>query len=121
MDYLWHEQPLILGALGLAAGAIAGAALPPTEEEDRAFGELRDRAMDRAKAAGADRAREARERAGEAAERARDRIRGDGNGASASSGEPMTQSPERNRDARLEPDAQESSRPGSSPGTGLGY
>jgi hypothetical protein len=121
MDYLWHEQPLILGAIGLAAGVIAGAALPPTEEEDRAFGALRDRTLDKAKAAGADTAREAREKVGDAAERATEKLRGDngGGGSSAASG---SASPDRNRDARFEPDtAQQSPTSTSSPGTGLGY
>src|SRR5690606_29345513 len=65
---LLEEQPLLLGALGLVAGVIAGAALPPTEHEDRAFGKTRDGALERAKQASAEEAREARERAEEAAE-----------------------------------------------------
>ena len=38
-----HEQPLVLGALGLAAGAAIGAALPATEKEDEWLGDSRDR------------------------------------------------------------------------------
>src|SRR5690606_10967156 len=64
---LLEEQPLLLGAIGLAAGVIAGAALPPTEQEDRAFGRARDRALERAKRVGAAGARRARERGEEAA------------------------------------------------------
>jgi ElaB/YqjD/DUF883 family membrane-anchored ribosome-binding protein len=45
MDRLLHEQPLILGALGLAAGAIIGALLPSTEHEDRLLGEARRKAV----------------------------------------------------------------------------
>lgn len=45
MDRLAHEQPLILGALGLAAGAIIGALLPTTEAEDRFIGDVRDKAV----------------------------------------------------------------------------
>jgi ElaB/YqjD/DUF883 family membrane-anchored ribosome-binding protein len=44
MDRLLHEQPLMLGAIGLAAGAIIGALLPTTEHEDRWLGDARDRA-----------------------------------------------------------------------------
>jgi hypothetical protein len=122
MDYLWHEQPLILGAIGLAAGVIAGAALPPTEEEDKAFGALRDRTLDRAKATGADTARQARERVEDAAERATEKLRGDSDSATSSgSGGSMSQSPEeRNRDTRVEPNAPQGSST-SSPGTGIGY
>src|SRR5262245_1945231 len=40
-DRLLHDQPLMLGALGLAAGAIIGALLPATEHEDRLLGEMR--------------------------------------------------------------------------------
>ena len=35
-----HEQPLVLGALGLAAGAAIGAALPTTDKEDEWLGRL---------------------------------------------------------------------------------
>ena len=39
---LLEEQPLILGALGIALGAAFGAALPRTEQEDRVLGGARD-------------------------------------------------------------------------------
>ena len=45
VDRLLQEQPLVLGALGLAAGAIIGALLPTTEQEDRLLGEPRDRTV----------------------------------------------------------------------------
>jgi len=45
VDRLLHEQPLMLGALGLAAGAIIGALLPSSEHEDRYLGEMRDKAV----------------------------------------------------------------------------
>ena len=65
---LLDEQPLLLGAIGLAAGVIAGAALPPTEQEDRAFGAARDRALDRAKELNDDGVRRVRECVEEPAE-----------------------------------------------------
>ena len=45
VDRLLHEQPLMLGALGLAAGAIIGALLPTTEHEDRLLGDMRNKAV----------------------------------------------------------------------------
>jgi hypothetical protein len=42
---LFEEQPLIVGALGVALGAAIGAALPRTEQEDRLLGEIRDNAV----------------------------------------------------------------------------
>lgn len=45
MDRLLEEQPLMLGALGLAAGALIGALLPISEHENRLFGEVRDKAV----------------------------------------------------------------------------
>lgn len=48
-----EEQPLVLGALGLAVGAVIGAMLPSTEPEDRLIGEMRDKTLAKAKEAGA--------------------------------------------------------------------
>jgi hypothetical protein len=45
MNRLLHEQPLMLGALGLAAGAIVGALLPTTEHENRMLGDMRNKAV----------------------------------------------------------------------------
>jgi hypothetical protein len=45
VDRLLHEQPLLLGALGLAAGALMGALLPTTEQEDRFLGDARDKTL----------------------------------------------------------------------------
>lgn len=39
------DEPLVLGAVGLAAGAALGVALPATEAEDKMFGGARDRLM----------------------------------------------------------------------------
>lgn len=48
IDRLLHEQPLLLGALGVAAGAIIGALLPATESENRLLGDVRDKAVEKA-------------------------------------------------------------------------
>jgi hypothetical protein len=47
------EQPLVVGAIALAAGAVLGAALPTTQYENRTVGPVRDRTLDKARAAGA--------------------------------------------------------------------
>ncbi len=53
LSTLFDEQPLILGAIGLAVGAAIGAALPMTETEDSLMGSaahrLRDTATDAAR------------------------------------------------------------------------
>ena len=46
------ERPILLAGLGLAVGALIGAAIPPTRTEDRLMGEARDKAVDRAKEKG---------------------------------------------------------------------
>lgn len=51
-ETLVQEQPLALGALALAAGALIGAALPMTEYENRWVGPVHDRTMARAKEVG---------------------------------------------------------------------
>jgi ElaB/YqjD/DUF883 family membrane-anchored ribosome-binding protein len=49
---LVEEQPIILGAVAVAVGAIIGAAIPETEYENRTVGQVRDRAMEKAKQMG---------------------------------------------------------------------
>lgn len=48
-DTLLNEQPLVLGAIGVAVGAALAAALPPTPQEDRLMGRASDRLTERAK------------------------------------------------------------------------
>ncbi|GAC1037170.1 DUF3618 domain-containing protein [Pseudomonas sp. No.117] len=71
-DTLLREQPLVVGALGIALGALLGAALPRTQTEDRALGKHSDKLTAKAKqvassgyeqvkAAGQDVAKEARQ------------------------------------------------------------
>ena len=43
-----HDQPLVLGALGLALGAILGGALPRSQYEDRTVGKYGDRLREQA-------------------------------------------------------------------------
>jgi hypothetical protein len=58
------EQPLVLGAIGLAIGAALGAALPATETEDELMGETRDKALRRATKLGREQVEKARDVAG---------------------------------------------------------
>ena len=63
LDTMMREQPLALGALGLAIGALAAALTPRTRYEDRVVGPMRDEVADKA-AGEADRvARQAAEQA----------------------------------------------------------
>jgi hypothetical protein len=48
-----RDQPLLLGALGISAGALLAALLPPTRTEDELVGDWSDRMRERAQRAGA--------------------------------------------------------------------
>lgn len=48
-DTMLHEQPLLLGALGIAIGAALGASLPATRREDKLLGAKRDELVQQAK------------------------------------------------------------------------
>lgn len=65
VGWLVREQPLVLGAIGVALGAALGALLPSTETENRLMGETRDATLDR----GREMAREGYEQAKESAGR----------------------------------------------------
>ena len=47
-----EERPLLFGGLAVAIGALLGALIPSTDYEDQVVGELRDRAVERAKQLG---------------------------------------------------------------------
>ena len=74
LGWLVREQPLVLGAVGLAVGAAVGALLPGTEAEDRLMGETRDDLAERARATAEEGYQRARETAGEHLEGAKDRL-----------------------------------------------
>ena len=52
-NVMLEEQPLLLGFLGVAVGAAIGFMLPHTEQEDQLVGEVRDKAIAKAKDFGA--------------------------------------------------------------------
>lgn len=78
---LVQEQPLALGALALAAGAMLGAALPMTEYENKWVGPVHDRTVARAKEVGQREYENLREAVASSLER-----RSNGKGASSSDG-----------------------------------
>jgi ElaB/YqjD/DUF883 family membrane-anchored ribosome-binding protein len=47
-----EEQPILMGGIAVAVGALIGALIPTTGYEDRTVGQIRDRAMERAKEVG---------------------------------------------------------------------
>jgi ElaB/YqjD/DUF883 family membrane-anchored ribosome-binding protein len=71
---LLSEQPLLLGALGIAVGAAIGAALPSTEQEDRLFGSTRDKALSEVKQRGAESYEQVRDKATTLGEEAKQSI-----------------------------------------------
>lgn len=87
---LMEEQPLIAGIAALAIGALAGAMLPATRREDELLGETRDRALERAKAVGAQQYGKARETVKHAASEVRHSMH-EQQGAQGMQGAPETQ------------------------------
>lgn len=49
VNHMIEEQPLMIGALGLAVGAVLGAMLPSTRREDEMMGQTRDELFNKAK------------------------------------------------------------------------
>ena len=47
-----EERPFLFGGLAVAIGALLGAIIPSTEYEDKVVGQVRDRAVERAKQMG---------------------------------------------------------------------
>jgi ElaB/YqjD/DUF883 family membrane-anchored ribosome-binding protein len=71
---LLTEQPLLLGALGIAVGAAIGAALPATEQEDRLFGSARDKALSEIKQRGTETYEQVRDKVDAVGEEAKQSI-----------------------------------------------
>lgn len=73
-NHLLEEQPLILGALGIALGAAIGAALPTTEQENRVLGPARDRALSNIQEQGAQAYEKVKDTAAQAGEQAKQSV-----------------------------------------------
>lgn len=61
VDYMIREQPLALGALGVAIGALCAALAPRTSKEDELMGDTRDRLLDQAKEVGKEKLEQAKD------------------------------------------------------------
>jgi len=71
MNWLLHEQPMVLGGIGLAIGAAIGAMLPTTRTENRLMGEASDKITGQVKDAAQEGYERAQEVAGDTLERAK--------------------------------------------------
>jgi uncharacterized protein DUF3618 len=76
-SYLYREQPLVLGAIAVAAGAALGALLPSTRSEDSVLGETSDEVKARLQSEAESRGGELREAAAEAVETVKKNLTGD--------------------------------------------
>jgi ElaB/YqjD/DUF883 family membrane-anchored ribosome-binding protein len=72
VSHIVEEQPLVLGALGLAVGALLGAVLPPTRPEDELMGGAKDDLLRSAKSAAREQAESVRESAERVAQTAKE-------------------------------------------------
>jgi hypothetical protein len=73
-QYLMETNPLALGAVAVAAGAILGLMLPSTQTENRLMGESRDRLMDQARSTAKETMEKVQNVAGEAYEAAKETV-----------------------------------------------
>lgn len=106
--HMLDEQPLMVGALGVALGAMLGAAMPRTQREDRLMGETRDQFVDKAKQSASEQAQKARQ----AAEQKMDEVQA----SSAPSGTPSREASESSDAYRYGPDGSQSAGTGSRAG-----
>lgn len=74
LQRMLRDNPLLVGAAAVLAGAAVGASLPETERENELMGEARDSVVDKAQEAARDAASTVREVAGEAVEKVTDKV-----------------------------------------------
>jgi ElaB/YqjD/DUF883 family membrane-anchored ribosome-binding protein len=70
VDYIVREQPLALGAIGLAVGAVLAALAPKTQKEEELMGEASRNLMDKAKETGSQQLEKAQQTVKQVAEKA---------------------------------------------------
>jgi hypothetical protein len=70
VDYIVREQPLALGAIGLAVGAVLAALAPKTQKEEELMGEASRNLMEKAKQTGSQQLEKAQETVKQVAEKA---------------------------------------------------
>jgi len=75
MSFVLEDQPLLLAAVGLAAGAALGAILPGTSQENRLMGETRDKVAELASETARQKLDQLGDAAGEAAERLKNAVK----------------------------------------------
>jgi hypothetical protein len=75
VSFVLEDQPLLLAAIGLAAGATLGAILPSTPQENRLMGDTRDRVADLASEVARQKIDELGDAAGEATERLKNAVK----------------------------------------------
>jgi ElaB/YqjD/DUF883 family membrane-anchored ribosome-binding protein len=75
VSFVLEDQPLLLAAIGLAAGATLGAILPSTPQENRLMGETRDKVAELASEAAKQKIDELGDAAGEAADRLKNAVK----------------------------------------------
>lgn len=87
-DDMMREQPLAIGAMGIALGALVGAMLPPTRREDELLGSASERARTKAKELASSGLDSANERLASHGANGQGRHRSDGGSASSSASQP---------------------------------
>jgi len=75
VDYLVREQPIALGAIGLAVGALLAAIAPKTEKEEELMGEASRNLMDKAKETGSQQLEKAQQTVKQVAETATSEVK----------------------------------------------
>jgi hypothetical protein len=75
VSFVLEDQPLLLAAIGLAAGATLGALIPATPQENRLMGETRDKVAELASETARQKLDELGDAAGEAAERLKNAVK----------------------------------------------
>ena len=88
VDYLVREQPLALGAIGLAVGAILAAMAPRTQKEEELMGEASRNVLDKAKETGSQQLEKAQQTVKEVAEKATQEVRAQSPGRQTQGAQP---------------------------------